>query len=252
MSIINESHLLHQTRCPKCTEEGHDKSGDNLGVYSDGHSYCFRCGYFSNGDGIYRLIHSPEAIETHKVILPYDSSLEYPQQALDWIGQYELNRNDLLSNNAVWSESKKRLYFPIYGDEGLLAYQGRYFGDDKDQKKWWGKGDFKNIFGFYGTAGRSLVCVEDVISAIKLSRITQSWWLSGNSIGIKRFQMLFKIVPRGLPCIIWLDPDMDSQAIKQASLGASCGINTRVIFSDKDPKETQFTHIKELLNGNAL
>lgn len=243
----NESYLLHQTRCPKCTEEGHDKAGDNLGVYSDGHHYCFRCRYYRSGDGISRLIHRTKEVKKHEVILPYDASLDYPQIAIDWIGKYELNRNDLLANNTVWSESHSRLYFPIFGDDGLLAFQGRYFGNSSDQKKWWGKGDFKNIFALFGRQSRSLVLVEDIISAIKLARFTQSMWLAGNHVGMDRWKRLFKIIPRGLRCDIWLDPDMDSQSIMQASLGRSCGINAGVIYADKDPKEIPFEMLKGIL-----
>lgn len=248
----NESYLLHQDRCPKCTEEGHDKSGDNLGVYSDGHCYCFRCGYFIGGNGVAKLIHQTKAVEEHKVMLPYDVDINYPHKALEWVEQYELNKNDLLSNNSLWSESHQRLYFPVYGDEGLLAFQGRYFGNSDSperNKKWWGKGDLRDVVALYGRQGRSLVLVEDVISAIKVARFTQSWWLAGNSVGIDRWKRLYKIIPRGLQVDIWLDPDMDSQSIKQAALGRSCGINAGVIFSSKDPKEMPMSVIKGILNN---
>lgn len=247
--MTNESYLLHQERCPSCAERGNDTSGDNLGVYSDGHSYCYRCGYYSSGSQIARFLNKDkhEGLERHHCYLPNDCDVNYPQVALDWIGQYELNRNDLLANNSLWSESKSRLYFPVYGPEGLLAYQGRYFGNDVSQKKWWGKGDFRNIFAFFGKAGRSLVLVEDVISAIKVSRFTQTMWLSGNSIGKDRWRRLYNLLPEGLQCIIWLDPDMYTHSIKESKLGASYGVKTTVILSTKDPKECSYENIKDLL-----
>lgn len=248
--MTNESYLLHQERCPSCAEQGRDISGDNLGVYSDGHVYCYRCNYYKSGSAISRFIkkESYEKMERHAVFLPSDCNVEYPQRALDWIGQYELNRNDLLANNALWSESKSRLYFPVYGDEGLLAFQGRYFGTDSAQKKWWGKGDFKSIFALYGKQGRSLVLVEDVISAIKLSRLTQSMWLSGNSIGKDRWKRIYKLIPQGLQVIIWLDPDMYTHSVKEARLGASMGVKTTSILSTKDPKQHSWDELKGYLN----
>lgn len=248
--MTNESYLIRQERCPKCASNGRDNNADNLGVYSDGHSYCYSCGYYRAGSGIDRFIKRSnyEKMERHAVFLPVDCNIDYPQRALDWIGQYELNRNDLLANNSVWSESRQRLYFPVYGEQGLLAFQGRYFGNDIKEKKWWGKGDFKNIFALFGKQSRSLVLVEDVISSIKLSRLTQSMWLSGNAIGKERFKRLFKLIPRGLPCIIWLDPDMYTHATKEMRLGASYGLNTKVILSTKDPKEHNYVEIKEYLN----
>src|SRR5258708_1285241 len=41
------SKLIRRERCPKCAEEGRDTSEDNLGVYDDGHVYCFSCQYYS-------------------------------------------------------------------------------------------------------------------------------------------------------------------------------------------------------------
>lgn len=45
------SKLLHKEQCPECASQGRDTSEDNLGVYDDGHSYCFSCEYYhSNND----------------------------------------------------------------------------------------------------------------------------------------------------------------------------------------------------------
>jgi twinkle protein len=44
------SKLIRREQCPRCKEEGHDNSHDNLAVYDDGHSYCFRCGYMVGKD----------------------------------------------------------------------------------------------------------------------------------------------------------------------------------------------------------
>jgi len=37
--------VLKRTACPRCRENGKDRSGNNLVTYEDGHSYCFACGY---------------------------------------------------------------------------------------------------------------------------------------------------------------------------------------------------------------
>src|SRR5258705_2915963 len=42
----SSSKLLRFERCPECASRGLDTSGDNLGVYDDGHSYCFSCEYY--------------------------------------------------------------------------------------------------------------------------------------------------------------------------------------------------------------
>lgn len=35
-----------KTRCPNCEKKGRDRKGDNLAIYSDGHGYCFSCGFY--------------------------------------------------------------------------------------------------------------------------------------------------------------------------------------------------------------
>jgi twinkle protein len=42
----NESTFLHHAPCSSCG------SKDNLAVYTDGHSYCFGCGYHTNGESM--------------------------------------------------------------------------------------------------------------------------------------------------------------------------------------------------------
>ena len=46
-----KSTVLHKAPCPECRIKGEDKKGDNLAVYDDGHSYCYKCGYLEFKDG---------------------------------------------------------------------------------------------------------------------------------------------------------------------------------------------------------
>ena len=46
MKIEEESVVTSRGRCPSCATKGHDRAGDNLANYDDGHSYCFSCGYY--------------------------------------------------------------------------------------------------------------------------------------------------------------------------------------------------------------
>ena len=45
MSIIKDE------PCPKCRENGRDRTGDHLVTFEDGNKSCSRCGYFEAGDG---------------------------------------------------------------------------------------------------------------------------------------------------------------------------------------------------------
>jgi len=44
------SKLIRHEQCPDCAKHGKDTAGDNLGIYDDGHSYCFSCGYYLRGN----------------------------------------------------------------------------------------------------------------------------------------------------------------------------------------------------------
>lgn len=246
--------MVRQERCPACAKQGKDRGANNLAVYSDGHEYCFSCGHYVSGSGISRFKSrvSQEPITKHEVVLPSDSDVCYPTRALEWVGHYDLTRNDLLNHNVLWSESYKRLIFPIYGDTGLMAYQGRYFGPPapegkKPFPKWWGVGDLKNTFHILGKSSCQLVLVEDIVSAIKLSKFTMAMPLFGSHVGAVRFKRLYSLYKNTVEVSIYLDPDKRSESIVEARRGMLCGLRTRVIYSERDPKEESVEKLKELL-----
>lgn len=245
---MENSYLVRQERCPACAKQGKDRGANNLAVYSDGHEYCYSCGYYVSGSGISRFksrVHQ-EPITKHEVVLPSDSDVCYPTRALEWVGHYDLTRNDLLNHNVLWSESYKRLIFPIYGDTGLIAYQGRYFGEEK-RPKWWGVGDLKNTFHILGKSSSQLVLVEDIVSAIKLSKFTMAMPLFGSHVGAVRFKRLYSLYKDTVEVSIYLDPDKRREALLEARRGVLCGLKTRVIYSERDPKEESINNLKKIL-----
>jgi len=232
--VNDNTYLIRHERCPRCASLGRDNTGNNLAIYSDGHSYCFGgCGLVTSGNLVLKFkSQQNQAIDKTRVFLPEDCDMVYPQRALDWVGQYNLTTNDLLNHNTLWSESQQRLIFPIFGENDLIAWQGRYFGREA-KVKWWGQGDLKNTYNILGK-GDTLILVEDIISAIKLSRFTSVMPLYGNAIGIERFRRVAKLFKK---VGIWLDPDMKTKSLTEQRRGQLCGLDVRVIFSDKDPKE---------------
>ena len=239
----NDSYLVEKKQCPNCATLGKDNSKDNLAVYTDGHEWCFSCGIYKKGNNIKQLQQLPK--KELEVVLPLDCSFDYPQRALQWIEQYELSRTDLLANRVMWSDWSKRLYFPIFDESGLLAYQGRYFGEES-KPKWWGQGDLKNVH-HYLTSNQepSIILCEDIVSAIKIQKVGyNSMPLFGSHIDFKRLSRLSK---RFSKVGIYLDPDKRKEAVKFASLGRSLGLDCYVIFSDKDPKEETLVDLERIL-----
>ena len=63
--ITNDSHVIRKEACPECRSIGNDRSGDNLAVYSDGHTYCF---------SVVTLV---AVKKLHKLILILNAKLSY-------------------------------------------------------------------------------------------------------------------------------------------------------------------------------
>ena len=261
-----ENRFIKNTACPKCREDGKDKHGDNLATYSDGSSYCWSCGFSDMGNShIVRflarrdksLLDESNGIKTlPSVMLPDDSVTDYPDKALHWINSYELDRIDLLNNGILYSDKESRLLFPFWNDGELLGWQGRYFGNDTTKKKWYSRGKLDCIFHilFNGRvknhsisplklgkvghamndATRRIVLVEDVVSALKVSKVgIDAMPLFG--VNIKQRWPKIRLLGYS-EALLWLDPDMHIKIVKESRVGCLNGITTHAVLSTKDPK----------------
>lgn len=253
--------VVRHEACPACRKNGKDRRGDNLGVYSDGSTYCFSCGFKAliqpsrqaQSLGVGNLlpsIYKPrrEAINA-SITLPEDINLNFPLSALEWVSQYELNRNDLNEHKVVWSDLYSRLIFPYYATtkSHLLGWQGRYFGEDCERPKWYSRGDLGSIYHILGDKSKNstITLVEDIISAIKISKVGhKAMPLFGSHINSKRLHNL-KLLCNQIN--IWLDPDKRIESVKFAEHSLIIGLPCEVIFSEKDPKEESFGRITEIL-----
>jgi hypothetical protein len=252
----NESYLVRKEQCPRCKEIGNDKSMDNLAVYSDGHTWCFSCGFGRTIDRVARWTQEQtysdkEGMQGRTVFLPGDCDTNYPTRALDWCRAYEILRTDLLNQNVLWSEQEQRLIFPVYGDGFLIAYQGRDFSLNKEEKrpKWFGRGNLKDTFNILGK-GTTLVLTEDIVSAIKVAKCgVQAMPLYGSFVGVERFKRLYKLFGKTVDVFVWLDPDKRNESLAEYRRGCLMGLRCNVLFSDKDPKEHNYDEIKEFLGA---
>lgn len=249
-----ESFIVKHIQCPQCRKEGRDNGHDNLGVYSDGHQFCFSCGYFVPTDKCktymarYSGVQTPIQRERDVLRLPTDCDAGIPRKATDWFFQYGFDNNALTRYNILWSEHRQFLVFPYFIDGELVAWQGRYFGEDKKIGKWHTKGKVEEIIYTLGPKSKSLVLVEDIVSAMKLSRIIQSSPLFGSVISLKRLTMLRHFYDT---LYIWLDPDKQKEAIQFAQRGRLFGFDCHVILSDKDPKEHTTEELEQYINAKT-
>ena len=241
--LSSDSHVIRKEPCPECRRIGNDRSGDNLAVYSDLHCYCFRCGYSSGRKSFTRTEQKP----TSQIVLPSDVTTELPFEAKDWLKQYQLTRLDTNRNHIMWSDKWSRIIFPYFNESELLAWQGRYVGEDKSKAKWFSQGKIHEIIHPIKVVARKAILVEDIVSAIKLSNYTGAIPLFGSSLSTQQILRLKTVVNE---VWLWLDPDVRNKSVKFAHVCNLLGLTAHVIFSDKDPKEHDHTDIANILREN--
>lgn len=237
--MTSRSHFLRHEQCPACAANGRDRKKNNLGVYSDGHSYCYSCGWGSAGSTANKLRNMAHRATKEIPALPEDITNKLGREAYDWLLQY-FEPKDF--PRCLYSSSERKLYFMF--ENG--AYQYRYFGDNKDHPKWVGYGINDSLIHIVGDVhSTSIILVEDLISAVKVGHITPTLCLFGSNISLKRLATLKLLGYNEI--IIWLDWDKKEYAIKAAQLAQNIGLQSRVIHTKLDPKEYNLEQIKLFL-----
>lgn len=235
--------LLHRTSCLKCREQGHDRAGDNLAIYSDGHEYCYKCGYIKSNKNYYRQ----RAITTKQFRREgFSWGFEIPRIPWKWLTErYGLTLQEILDNKIQWDEQKKLLIFPVYIDDDLVMYQGRYFGSG-DYPKYITHGYVSSTYNIHwkDTLDKTIVLVEDFISSIKVSRVLNSMPLFGSSIPTRRLRVLSQSFER---LIIWLDKDKQHEYPSLLNKAGTYFDSCKCIFSSFDPKQYSEEEIKCLV-----
>lgn len=240
------SRFLHYERCPRCTENGRDRRGDNLAVYNDGGAYCFSCGHHRNST---QFVPRPkEKIVGTTSVLPSDFERHVPTAGWQWLLQYGLGWK-YWSPYVGWSEKHSRLI--ITCGKPVAFGMGRLIGrpETNKERKWYAYGNVHTrpeIIGDYTTNGSKLVClVEDVVSAHKVGQCSTTIPLFGTQISPPLIPCLRHI---GLPVVMWLDKDQDGAAARRAtSLSLLTGLRVSYISTENDPKEKSLDFIREKL-----
>lgn len=251
-----DTHLLKHERCPACAKLGNDTKGDNLGIYSDGHHWCYACGYFVPGSAITGYIARTSTddtrvnIQTSKLSLPTDSSRAIPREAKEWFFQYGFDHNTLLRNNIMWSAQREMLIFPYFIMGELMGWQGRVFNpEERTKRKWFTQGKVDDFIYTVGRPEKQLVLVESIVSAIKVGRVTEASPIFGSNISMQRLLRLSKMYDK---IIIWLDPDKRKEAINSARKAALFALETHVVFSEDKPKDHTIEEIERYLNEHSI
>jgi len=249
--MTTETYILRHEQCPRCHEQGRDNGKDNLGVYSDGHSWCYSCGFIIPGSAIKRFLAEggTTTLETYpqsRLALPGDATRTIPTEPANWFYSYGFTANTATKHHVMWSESRQMLLFPYFIEGELLGWQGRTFGDAKAGRKWFTQGKVDDFIYTIGPRSSTLVLAESIISAIKISRVAEASPIFGSTISNQRLLRINKLYGK---IVIWLDPDKRTTALKAARTAQLFGLDTHVVLSDMKPKDYTIPEIEKWIEN---
>lgn len=247
--------FLRHEACESCG------SRDNVGVYDDGSKFCFGCHKYSSAT----VVPWTKNEEEEKTwTLPEDLSTNYPECVLAYAKKYEIQIDELLRENYRWSEKYQSLYALYFsgGTGSPTAANARSFRS-KDRKiqaagsrslsanagsrpsaKYVSLGNKSDIFPIFrgnpqqreapNRNQQTLVLTEDALSSLKIGRQMDAMPLLGTSLSMDKTKRIAGLYSR---CIVWLDRDKFREAWEIATKLKWLGVSTKVVLTDKDPKE---------------
>jgi hypothetical protein len=225
------SSFLKHEPCPSCRENGEDRKGDNLGRYTNGSAFCFKCGY-TEKPTIFRGFSKPQPKS-----LP-ELTKQLAKKNRDWLGQY-LTQEDI-NKFFVYAPTWKAHVFRHTGPNGEVFWEAR----SVDPKAVRSGGEKPKVF--FGSRP-PLVIVEDVVSAIKVSHVCLAMPLFG---AYMRPDWISSISMEGgiRKVFYWLDKDKKADSLRYAEKTRML-IPSSVIFTEKDPKCYDTEEIRKILSG---
>lgn len=246
--------FLYHEACPKCG------SSDAKAVYEGGSGFCFSCRkafppttspYLFNGGLNGPSSKTKETTTAASISLPLDASFKYGPEAVDWAKQYDVSMAALLHSNCRYSRARSQLIFCFYGadhlavggrnlqnnQETLLLYQARNFGEMAKQK-YFTKGNPNDVVPIYyhdspGRRTRLLTIVEDCLSAIKISAVSDAMPVLGSDLSPQKLKRLVALYGAFL---VWLDGNMYHKAQKMAQRLQMLGATAQAVYTPLDPK----------------
>lgn len=241
---VDDPNYTGHKPCPRCG------SKDNVYRYPDGHEWCFGgCGYHKAApltkEAICALLQEKQK---HEATLPASVSQDIPDipddstlplaadQGLTWLKKYGITDQEIRDHSILWSQSQEQLIFPIFNDDIFtIAWHARNFKPNGKKYLTYGKMDsILHILGLTKHQNTDIIIVEDMVSAIKVSRHYRSMPLFGSGCSKDK---LSRVCRYSGHIRFWLDRDKLNQSIMLSKLAAQLGVRSSIIYTELDPKE---------------
>lgn len=255
---INEEVRLNHEKCQDTKERLYIKRTSKGWVYN-----CFNCGWSGfkpNKQGISleetrRKLNSETKVANadRSIKLPYDFTADTPAMGRTWLDKYAITEDEIRRYRFGYSEKLNRLILPLYNREGdLIFWQGRNLGKPtKESPKYLNVRSGKDnvvVFSDADADSTKICLVEDILSAIKVSRSVHAIPLLGSFVSNKVIQAVSSYPE----ILVFLDYDKRLTSLKATNrIRLLTGRPCRSIITLKDPKECTDLEIKELIYGRG-
>lgn len=192
-----------------------------------------------------------------EVHLPHDivyGMTEFPPLANVWLNQYGITMDERQQFGIGWSAYYGRVVLPVYMNEGLVAFQLRRIMPDDDGPKYltvrkagvahpmWQAGQFVH--------GGVMVLTEDMLSAIKVSRVANATAMLGTTTPQDNLAYILRFNPDVV--LMWFDDDNPDVKAKQRVAHRRIGafVTCHIYHSHgRDPKEYTTEEIQEVIRA---
>ncbi len=190
------TYISNSAECPKC---GGGHKAKPFCVYDNGY-YCFSCGYSNRVDMGYTVRE-----QVYKI--PELGELEYNPEKfsivnLQWLNKYFITHSTIRDFKIAQTHDGA-LVFPNIQNGEVVAWQKRYNGERRLITSAGAKVPY-----LISSGCTSVVLVEDYISAIRTSSVTDAVCLWGTKVSYPFLQSLFIKYTK---ILVWLDNDATKQ-----------------------------------------
>ena len=161
-----DSTVTHKAQCPECAKKGEDTNRDNLAVYDDGHTHCFKCGYHTAPNGSHTPKPEAKAVDDDSWVHKYRGSfLPLPDRKI---------RGETLEKFKVKAESVSgeiiKHHYPYFNQAGdMVGIKTRIVKG----KKFFGAGNTTSSNQLFGQSvhrkgGKIVTVVEGELDAMSV------------------------------------------------------------------------------------
>lgn len=165
-----------------------------------------------------------------------------------WLYKAGFSPRDIARLGWYYHPPSKRVVLPVVQD-GTLVYWSARAVERGQQPKYLNPRASAKVIPTYGT-GDCVVLTEDILSAAKVGKVTESWSMLGTSC---KTNLVAACVQAQRPILVWLDDDTAGHkgAVRTLRTLRAAGVKVGRIMSDRDPKNHSTDDIRTLVD-NAL